>query len=131
MYEEHCARWGALSKANQDVTSNSMTNADPCNIDLLRAKHPEPGHPGRDPVSLRSKLWPRTQNLDDYWSSDAGVEFLDKWFSIAKICQYFRTRSPVTMPLMDDMSGTLLHRYFLMTILNYILLFVNVLSSPT
>jgi hypothetical protein len=29
------------------------------------------------------------------------VEFLDEWFSVARICQYFRTRSPVTMPDID------------------------------
>jgi hypothetical protein len=56
---ENCARRGALSKAKQAVTSNSMPNANPCNIALLRAKHPEPAHPDRDPVSLSSKLWPR------------------------------------------------------------------------
>ena len=33
---------------------------------------------------------------------DNGAEFLDKWFSIPKICQYFRTRSPVTMADIDD-----------------------------
>ena len=33
--------------------------------------------------------------------SDPGTEFLDKWFSIPKICQYFRTRSPVTMADID------------------------------
>ena len=36
-----------------------------------------------------------------YWSSDAGVEFLGKWFSIPKICQYFRTRSSVTTADID------------------------------
>ena len=92
---------GALSKTNQAVTSNSMPNADPINIDLLRAKHPEPTHPDRDPVRLRSILWSRSQNLEEYWSSDAGAEFLDKWFSIPKICQYFLTRSPVTMTDID------------------------------
>jgi hypothetical protein len=86
VYAEHCARRGALSKANQAVTSNSMPNADPIKIDLLRAKHPEPAHPDRDPVRLSSILWPRPQNLEEYWSSDAGAEFLDKWFSIPKIC---------------------------------------------
>ena len=50
-----------------------MPNADPINIDLLRAKHPEPAHPDRDPVSSSSKLWPRPQNLEEYWSSDAGA----------------------------------------------------------
>jgi hypothetical protein len=40
-------------------------------------------------------------NLQDYWSSDTGTEFLDKWFSIPKICQYFRTRSLVTMSDID------------------------------
>ncbi len=53
----------ALSK---DITSNSMPNTDPINIDLLRDKHPETANPDRDPVS-----------------------------------QYFRTRSPVTMPDID------------------------------
>ncbi len=101
VYAEHCARRGALSKANQSVTSNSMPNADHINIDLLRGKHPEPAHPDSDPVCLSSILWPRPAHLDEHWSSDAGVEFLDKWFSIAKICQYFRTRSPVTMPDID------------------------------
>ncbi len=56
---------GALSKANQAVTSNSMPNADPINIDLLRAKHPEPAHPDRDPVRLSSILWPEPQSLDE------------------------------------------------------------------
>ena len=45
VYGEHCVRWGVLSKDNQTVTSTSMPNADPTNIDLLRAKHPEPAHP--------------------------------------------------------------------------------------
>ena len=78
-----------------------MPNADPTNIHLLRAKHPETAHPDRDPVRLSSRLWPRPQVLEEHWSSDAGIEFLDKWFSVAKICQYFRTRSPVTMPDID------------------------------
>jgi hypothetical protein len=91
VYAEHCARRGTLSKANQAVTSNALPNADPNNINLLRAKHPEPAYPSTDPVRVSSILWPRSQALEEHWSSDAGVEFLDKWFSIAKICQYFRT----------------------------------------
>jgi hypothetical protein len=82
VYAEHCARRGALSKANKAVTSNSMPNADPVNIDLLRAKHPEPAHPDRDPVRLSSILWPQPQTLREYWSSDAGAEFLDKSVSL-------------------------------------------------
>jgi len=54
VYAEHCARRGALCKANQAVTSNSMPNADPIDIELLRAKHPEPAHPDRDPVRITS-----------------------------------------------------------------------------
>ena len=49
---EHCAWREALSKTNQDITSNSIPNANPCNIDL-RAKYPEHANPGRDPVSLK------------------------------------------------------------------------------
>jgi hypothetical protein len=101
VYVEHCARKGALSKANQVITSTSMPNADPTNIDLLRAKHPETVHPDRDPVRFNSILCPKPQVLELHWSSDAGIEFLDKWFSVTKICQCFRTRSPVTMPDVD------------------------------
>jgi hypothetical protein len=36
VYAEHCARRGARSKANQAITSNSVPNADPINIDYLR-----------------------------------------------------------------------------------------------
>jgi hypothetical protein len=78
-----------------------VPNADPNNIDLLRAKHPEPAHPDRDPARLSSMLWPRPQTLEEYCSSAAGAEFLHKWFSIPKICQYFRTRSPVTKADID------------------------------
>jgi hypothetical protein len=78
-----------------------MPSADPINIDLLRAKYPEPAHPDRDPVRLSSILWPQPQTLEEHWSSDAGADFLVKWFSIPKICQYFRTRSPVTMADID------------------------------
>jgi hypothetical protein len=101
LYAEHCARKRTLSKDNQTITSTSMPNADPTNIDLLRVKHPETAHPDRDPVMLSSRLWPRLQDLEEHWLSDAGIEFLDKWFSVAKICQCFRTRSPVTMPDID------------------------------
>ncbi len=44
VYTEHCARWGALSNANQAVTSNALPNADPINTNLLRAKHLDPAH---------------------------------------------------------------------------------------
>jgi hypothetical protein len=57
VYAEHCARRGALSKANQAITSNSMPNADPTNIDLLRPKHPEPAHPNSDPVRLSNAFY--------------------------------------------------------------------------
>ncbi len=99
----------------------------------LRAKHPETAYPDKDPVRLSSELWPRPQDLEEHWSSDAGIEFLDKWFGVAKICQYFRTRSPVTMPDIDgwharDLIAPL---FFKTIILNIIILFAGVLSSLT
>jgi hypothetical protein len=68
VYVEHCVRRGALSKSNQVVTSNSIPSADPINIDLLRAKHPEPRD--RDPVCLSSILWAHTQTLEEYWTTE-------------------------------------------------------------
>ncbi len=73
------------------MTSNALPKADANNINLLRTKHPEAAHQDSDPVRDSSILWPRPQTLEEFWTSDPGVEFLDKWFSITKICQYFRT----------------------------------------
>jgi len=84
VYAEHCARWGALSKANQAVTSNSMPNADPINIDL-RAKHPEPAHLDRDPVRMSSILWARPQTLQDYPQAPP----LDMTYMTCR-CHFFR-----------------------------------------
>ncbi len=56
VYAEHCTRKGDLSKGNQAVTSNSLPNVNPTNIDLLRAKHPEATHPDSDPVKVSSIL---------------------------------------------------------------------------
>ncbi len=39
--------------------------------------------------------------MEEHWSSDTGVDFLEKWFGIIKIYQSFRTRSPVTIPDID------------------------------
>jgi hypothetical protein len=142
VYAEHCARRGALSKANHAVTSNSVPNADPINIELLCAKHSEPAHPDRESARLSSILWPRPLTLEEFWSSDAGAEFLDKWFSIPKICQYFRTRSRVTMADIDDWNArdliaplffndnTDLHNPYDGR-LTLTILFVSVLSSTT
>jgi hypothetical protein len=69
---------GALSNAKiQTVTSISMPNDDPSNMDLLRAKHSEPAHSDGDPMNLSSISWSEPQTLAEYWSSDAGSEFLD------------------------------------------------------
>ncbi len=102
VYVEHSGRWGTLCKVNQVVTPNSLPNVNHFNMDTLWSKHPEPAHPDRDPVCLNCICGhSQPQNLEDFWSSDAGSEFLDKWFKIPKICQYFRTRSPVTMTGID------------------------------
>ncbi len=73
-----CKHVRQTPKANPAVTSNASPNADPNNINLLRAKHSDPAHP----VRVSSILWPRPQALEEHWSSDAGIDFLDKWFSI-------------------------------------------------
>ena len=101
VYTEHCVWRGGLSEANQVMTSNLLPNSVPLNMDHLRSKHPEPAHPNRDPVSVSSILWTRPDSLQEYWSSAVVTEFLDKWFSIPKMSQYFHTRSPVTMVDID------------------------------
>ncbi len=98
---EHSEWRGTLSEGNQSITSDLLPNSDPLNIGHLRSKNPEPAHPDRDPVRVTSILCPRPDTLQEYWSSDVVTEFLDKWFSIPKISQYFRTSSPVTMVEID------------------------------
>jgi hypothetical protein len=59
-YAEYCACKGALSKANQAMTSDMTPSAAPTNINELRAKNPEPTHPDRDPTTQpASLLWPQ------------------------------------------------------------------------
>ena len=94
-YATYCAKRGAFSKANQAMTSDLTPTSDPDNIDTLRAKHPTPTHPARDPTTISSRLWPRQTDLADYWTSEDGQEYINKWFSTNKILKYFRTRSPV------------------------------------
>ena len=53
-YAEYCARKGALSKANQAMTSDLTPSAAPTNINELRAKNPEPTHPNRDPITQQA-----------------------------------------------------------------------------
>ncbi len=55
-------------------------------------------------MKLSSMLLSRPQALEE-WSSDTGVEFLEKWSSVPKICQYFRSLSPVTTPEFDGWPG--------------------------
>jgi hypothetical protein len=64
-YAEYCARKGALSKANQAMTSDLTPSAAPTNINELRAKNPEPTHPNRDPITQQASLiWPpKNQNI--------------------------------------------------------------------
>ena len=50
-YAEYCARKGALSKANQAMTSELTLSTAPTNINELRDKNPEPTHPSRDPTT--------------------------------------------------------------------------------
>jgi hypothetical protein len=46
-------------------------------------------------------ICPEPQTLEECWSSDSGAEFLDKWFGIPKVCQYFSTLSPVPVAHID------------------------------
>ena len=77
------------------MTSDLTPNADPANIDTLRAKHPAPTHPDLDPTKLSCIVWPNPDELRSHWRSQEGTDYIRKWFSTDKIAQYLRTRSPV------------------------------------
>ena len=94
-YAQYCARKGALSKANQELTSELTPNSDPANIHTLREKHPDPTHRDRDPTMVSSNLWPRPAENNEYWLSEDGQAYINKHFSMDKVQRYFRTRSPV------------------------------------
>ena len=101
-YAEYCARKGALSKANQAMTSDLTPSAAPTNINELRAKNPEPTHPHRDPVTQpASLLWPQKPDTDAWWEDEEGQEYITKHFNLQKIAKYFRTRSPVSAADVD------------------------------
>jgi hypothetical protein len=74
-YAEYCARKGALSKANQAMTSELTPSAAPTNINELRAKNPEPAHPSRDPTTQpASSFWPQKGDTRAWWEeSQSGV----------------------------------------------------------
>ena len=101
-YAEYCARKGALSKANQAMTSDLTPSAAPTNINELRAKNPEPTHPNRDPVTQPASLiWPQKADTDAWWEEEDGQEYIQKHFNLQKIAKYFRTRSPVSAADVD------------------------------
>jgi hypothetical protein len=67
-YAEYCARKVALSKANQVMTSDLPPSAAPTNINELRAKNPDPTHPGRDPTTQPALLiWPQKADTRAWW----------------------------------------------------------------
>jgi hypothetical protein len=81
---------------------------------------------------MSSILWTRPQTLQDNWSSDAGTEFVDKWFSIPKISHYFRTRLPVTIVDIDGWHACdLIAPLFFNDNTELTSLFASVLSSLT
>ena len=81
-----------FAKKNVVSVSNlTLPNADPNNMNLLRVKHPEAAHPTSDPVRVSSILWPRPQALEEYWTSDPGVEFLESGLALLK---YVNTSGP-------------------------------------
>ena len=67
VYTEHFLHRGVFSKVTQTITSNSIPNTDPINIELLHVNRPELGHPARDPLRMSSILWSQSQTLEDYW----------------------------------------------------------------
>jgi hypothetical protein len=105
-YAEYCARKGALSKANQAITSDLTPSAAPTNINELRAKNPEPTHPARDPTTQPASLiWPQTADTGAWWEEEEGQEYIQKHFSVKHIAKYFRTRSPVSAAGIDGWRG--------------------------
>ena len=74
-----------ILKGNQAMTSDLTPNADPANIDTLRAKHPAPTHPDRDPTKLSSIVWPNPDELRSHWRSQEGTDHIRKWVGTDKI----------------------------------------------
>jgi hypothetical protein len=101
-YAEYCAHKGALSKANQAMSSELTPSAAPTNINELRAKNPDPTHPSRDPhTQPASLIWPPKGNTGAWWEEEEGQEYIQQHFSLKHIAKYFRTRSPVSAADID------------------------------
>jgi hypothetical protein len=94
-YAEYCARKGALSKANQAMTSELTPSAASININELSAKNPDPTHPSKDPnTQPASLIWPPKADTGAWWEGEEGQEYIQQHFSLKHIAKYFRTRSP-------------------------------------
>jgi hypothetical protein len=90
-YAEYCARKGALSKANQAMTSDMTPSAAPTNINELRAKNPEPTHPARDPTPQPAPLiWPQKADTGAWWEEEDGQEYIQKHFSVKHIANIIK-----------------------------------------
>ena len=97
-YAQYCHKRGALSKANQAMTSDLVIDNDPVNLPLLQARHPDPTHPDRDPTERFSPAWADAYHGTVAWlDSQDGREWVEKVFDLEKVKRYFRTRSPVGM----------------------------------
>jgi hypothetical protein len=104
---EYCARKGALSKANQAMTSDLTPSAAPTNINEVRAKNPEPTHPARDPTTQPASLvWPKKAYTGAWWEEEDWQEYIQQHFSIKHLSKYFRTRSPVSAADIDLVACT-------------------------
>jgi hypothetical protein len=85
-YADYCARKGALSKANQAMTSDLTPSAAPTNINELRAKNPEPTQPDRDPTTQPASLvWPQKADTGTWWEEEDGQEYIQQHFNIKHI----------------------------------------------
>jgi hypothetical protein len=94
-YAEYCARKGALSKANQAMTSELTPSAAPTNINELRTKNPEPTHPSRNPTTQPASLiWPLKGDTRAWWEEEEGQEYIQQHFSLAAHCQVLQDPLP-------------------------------------
>ena len=94
-----CATSGNLSEACKIVCQEQIAACNDDTIQQLRDLHPERS------LDLDLQHLPTPAELEDFWESEDGRAITNKWFSLAKIRKYFRTRPALGAADIDGWRG--------------------------
>ena len=99
VYARKCATAGNPSKACKIVCQEQIAACNDDTIQQLRDLHPQ------RPLNLNLEQLPSPDELAEFWEGEDGRTILNKWFSLSKIRNYFRTRPALGAADIDGWRG--------------------------